>query len=774
MSSARGVDVYGGVQPAWAGDGRSRPLSRRKGLSNELGSNNCFLNVVIQSLWHVRSCRVLIAMGDHAVHHRCGGEATNASSSHGSHLSDDICLLCELEQIFILYQFSEQPVLDVDRVRLALGDTFALGAMNDATETLEAILDALHYDTFNRMLLMKRGVTLGSNGASHNDLTQSVRADAAAIICEPQCVAHLLFQMNLMELKACSKCGETTEPLMNTDFLYRVYAQELLTQVHAADKKKPPTLEEVLCREAQGVDNQGFMGKCDACKGQMQMSRWILTLPMVFAISIIWSSDQVNKAEVRDWMNLLSTQNKASTDSDSQKQTLDLSHIFRLDNTSGVSSEYSFRGMVCYYGRHYVGFFASRSLEDGKAQERWFLFDDTRVKRVGTWADVRLRVERGGYQPTLLFYERNGIDLDKLESTASSIHKWWETTAEERAKTVDTIHEEEEEEEVGAVGGGGVLVTADVEEAANGVAPSVPPSDLFENLNRSVRLESPDQEKATTSVVLPTSPIRVPKNPPMSEPAPAAPAWHDEDLHLMHLSAQDTLSRLNGILSKDRSTTSVDVDGREVFKMAMSMSMRQSVRRRDYTVHRPAELDLEVNRDAIFMDDDDETASTAKPATTATSTLAEKQIVTEPKQLSPQKTARVSSGNDEGPLKVFDVELRATDGGIGLLLDEERRSSEGSNSNRQHIFTVSGFEVNGAGAKLPAEASGKIEKGDVLVGINSRELKTEALYDVLELLLTATSPVRLTFHRYLPWQCPRCTLLNDTKAVECLACGYTK
>jgi hypothetical protein len=302
-----------------------RPLSARKGLRNDLGANNCFLNVVIQSLWHVRSCRVLISMGDHAVHHRCGGQPTNASAAE----TITPCLLCELEQIFVMYQFAEQPVLDVDRVRLALGETFALGAMNDATETLEAILDALHYDTFNRMLLLRRGGAQGDAiGGGHKveEMSESLRQDASAIICEPQCVAHRLFQMNLMELKVCASCGHTAEPVMNTDFLYRVYAQELLTNARAgadAGVKKSTTLEEVLRAEAQSQD---VAGTCDACEkgGQRALCRWILTLPMVFAISIIWSSSHVNKTDIKDWMELLSSQCTSRSEGPEAQQALDL------------------------------------------------------------------------------------------------------------------------------------------------------------------------------------------------------------------------------------------------------------------------------------------------------------------------------------------------------------------------------------------------------------------------------------------------------------------
>ncbi|ETO61669.1 hypothetical protein F444_20365 [Phytophthora nicotianae P1976] len=722
-----------------------RPLSARKGLRNDLGANNCFLNVIIQSLWHVRSCRVLISMGDHAVHHRCGGKPTNASSMRTETITP--CLLCELEQIFIMYQFAEQPVLDVDRARLALGETFALGAMNDATETLETILDALHYDTFNRMLLLRRRGSSAAIGGIHKaeEMSESVREDASAIICEPQCVAHRLFQMNLMELKICASCGHTAEPVMNTDFLYRVYAQELLNNARAGGDKKNVTLEEVLRAEAQ---SQEVAGTCDECEkgNQRALSRWILTLPMVFSISIIWSSSHVNKTDIKDWMQLLSTQ--CQTDEDSQ-QALDLGRIFRLDSSTEVSSVYSFRGLVCYYGRHYVGFFASRLNEDGVEKERWFLFDDTRVKLVGMWADVKLRIERGGYQPTLLFYERNGIEHENLEKIATEIHKWWEASADEPDKTNkdETTEKKPANTTVKNRKGAPHEVELGLED------------ELLAKMERSVRIT---QEHPLPPLVqagprtMPTSPISLPPRAPKSMPVQKgtqANGWRDEDIHLhiAHQSAQDTLSRLNGILSKDKAPASTPVDGRAVLRMAMSQSMRNSVRLRDYSIHRPTEKHMEVNPDKIFEDD--------------TPAIAEEQDTI----ASDETTTEIS----EARLKIFDVRLNASDGGIGLLLEESTNDDDSSPSTDfKKAFIVSGFEVNGAGEKLPAEASGAIREGDILVGINGHMLENEELVDVLEMLLMSPNPVQLKFYRFQPWACPRCTLLNNTIDPTCAACGH--
>ncbi|KAF4324482.1 hypothetical protein BBO99_00000148 [Phytophthora kernoviae] len=700
-----------------------RPLSARKGLRNDLGSNNCFLNVIIQSLWHVRSCRVLISMGDHAAHHRCGGKPTNASAAQGDSVTP--CLLCELEQIFIMYQFAEQPVLDVDRVRLALGGEFALGAMNDATETLETILDALHYDTFNRMLALRRGGHTGKINKVE-DMSESLRQDAFSIICEPQCVAHRLFQMNLMELQVCTACEHTSEPTMNTDFLYRVYAQELLTNARAGVKKEV-TLEKVLQAQAQSQD---VAGTCDSCEegGRRALSRWILTLPMVFAISIIWSSSHVNKTDIKDWMELLSTQSQADAGNNKSQQALDLGRIFRVDSISDSTSLYKFRGLVCYYGRHYVGFFSSRSVEDGVERERWFLFDDTRVKPVGTWADVRLRIERGCYQPTLLFYERNEIEHENLEKIATDIHKWWEATADEPAENKEgDVDEKVSINSVEKNGMGApheVQLGSDVED------------ELLAKMERSVRISQQHPLPPLAPKKVPTSPIALPLRAPMSTPAGAiSHPYHDEDihLHLMHQSAQDTLSRLNGILSKDKAPATAPAGGREMLRMAMSMSMRRSVRQRDYSTHRAAEKQPGVNPDEIF-EDENEVEEVAVEA-------AQRDVESKP-NVNGHSDESVIEEPPHGPLTAFEVCLSASDGGIGLLLEEGGSSS----TTAKNTFIVSGFDVNGAGAQLAAEASGVIHKGDTLVSINEHLLENEALVDVLEMVLTSPNPILRVLH----------------------------
>lgn len=44
--------------------------------------------------------------------------------------------------------------------------------------------------------------------------------------------------------------------------------------------------------------------------------------------------------------------------------------------------EYIFRGMIVFYGRHYMAYFYS------ERHDAWYRFDDESINRVGNWADV--------------------------------------------------------------------------------------------------------------------------------------------------------------------------------------------------------------------------------------------------------------------------------------------------------------------------------------------------------------------------------------------------
>jgi len=57
------------------------------------------------------------------------------------------------------------------------------------------------------------------------------------------------------------------------------------------------------------------------------------------------------------------------------------------------------KGMVCYYGSHYVAFHYSAK------SDIWIMFDDSVVLEVGSFDHVRTKCRAGTFKPTILFYE---------------------------------------------------------------------------------------------------------------------------------------------------------------------------------------------------------------------------------------------------------------------------------------------------------------------------------------------------------------------------------
>ncbi|KDO34017.1 hypothetical protein SPRG_01291 [Saprolegnia parasitica CBS 223.65] len=356
--------------------------SLHKGLTNYAGQNNCFLNVIIQSLWHLDSFRVLISTSDHV---------------HGL---GEACLLCELKEIFAFYEFSDEDALAPDNVRIALDilyrERFQVGRMADATETLDTILAFMHADQ-----------------CRSGDLATSMQIKDTT--CEPRCIAHALFEADMFDVHHCASCGATSDPDMWKDTLYRVYFAELYkyvgdeTSYFTSRKADAPSFASVL----KALLNDGPGKSCpdaDAtgCKGHCRVERWLLKLPIVFAISIVWPSNSVGGRELKAFANVI-------------PHALDLSHVFQLGGDAAEApkedAQYVFRGMVCYYGQHYVSFFRSQS-----GDRAWYLFDDKTVRTVGTWHDVRQRIERGCYQPTILFWEKETLKYEELESLADVVH----------------------------------------------------------------------------------------------------------------------------------------------------------------------------------------------------------------------------------------------------------------------------------------------------------------------------------------------------------------
>lgn len=327
---------------------RTASMATNKGLINNPGENNCFLNSAVQVLWHLdvfrRSFREIKG-------HYCMGQS---------------CIFCALDFIFKQFQYSSNDALPPDGLRVALAvafknqHRFQMGHMDDAAECFENILSHMH-------TLVARN--------EHDDACTA-----------KHCISHQKFAMQIIEQTIC-QCGEQSEPLPFFQLVHYVSASALCAKARSLkgwDNSRPIENQfGVLLRRA-GQDTR----ECQSpdCKDRVQVQRLLLNCPDIVSVGLIWDSESPDAEHIADVLQCIGT-------------TLKLSDLYHRVYDKAKEASLQLVGIVTYYGKHYSTFFFHSKLRT------WIYFDDARVKEIGSdWSVMMEKCRLCHYQPLLLLY----------------------------------------------------------------------------------------------------------------------------------------------------------------------------------------------------------------------------------------------------------------------------------------------------------------------------------------------------------------------------------
>ncbi|XP_044181241.1 inactive ubiquitin carboxyl-terminal hydrolase 54-like [Acropora millepora] len=328
---------------------RTASMAYNKGLINNPGENNCFLNSAVQVLWHLdvfrRSFREIKG-------HYCMGQS---------------CIFCALDFIFKQFQYSNNDALPPDGLRIALAvafknqHRFQLGDMDDAAECFENILCHMH-------MLVARNEKDDACTAKH-------------------CISHQKFAMQIIEQTSCH-CGELSEPFPFFQLVHYVSASALCAKAKNLkgwdNARQIENHFGVLLRRA-GQDTR----ECQSpdCKDKVQVQRLLLNCPDIVSVGLIWDSESPDAEHIADVLHCIGTTLKLS----------DLYHRVCDDNAKDACLQLV--GLVTYYGKHYSTFFFHSKLRT------WIYFDDARVREIGSdWSLMMEKCRLCHYQPLLLLY----------------------------------------------------------------------------------------------------------------------------------------------------------------------------------------------------------------------------------------------------------------------------------------------------------------------------------------------------------------------------------
>eukprot|EP00798_Chlamydomonas_sp_ICE-L_P000720 gene720-2144_t len=380
---------------------------------NRSGEYNCFLNVIIQCLWHCEVFRKELLNLNPA---RFSAHPVVKSLMELFHQLDEATRGAQRGQ--------EQAGVDPTGLREALdllpGYQFRMGEMSDPSEVLIAIFECLasakeliHQKGKDTMVNQLFGMSVSeqlqcrSCGTvshvvpSHVEYFQIVQATSLRAIHLTE-GGRMGEKIHLADSQLTKKCDEDIEgcnapgvPSKSLKSLPSVFTFLLAWEQNVSSEDIACTMLAVDL-EVRGSPFEVFGGRAPNSEPfYFPMARTIKPEPL----TMLCYSSQHHQTQIQSHIVPFYLPMATTTTSEPMNPIFTVKEVF--GGRAPISDPFYLRSMFCYYGQHYHAFVYRREIK------QWVMFDDMTVATVGSWKKVLKKCELGRIQPSVLFYVRN-------------------------------------------------------------------------------------------------------------------------------------------------------------------------------------------------------------------------------------------------------------------------------------------------------------------------------------------------------------------------------
>ena len=356
-------------------------------LLNRTKENNCFLNVIIQVLFHLREFKkeLIEANEDLSKNSKTIRELYNLLKSYGE---EQIKNKDNKNQI--------EPILSVNDLRNYLNNIhkcYRPGEPGDPMETLGYILDLVH-----RIYNKKRNANIKIKDIEN---------------CK--CPSHQYFYLKLADIVSCPHCNSRKIQMFNKDcFMFDIFIKELTNKLHGKSYnsyklKLFSKLKEL--NETYNDENKTRIPSCNCNKNLMSSYEKKLKLngpsSPYLIINITWAEQFPSMLEILTTFGLIPI-----------SDNIENLFTFGEDLKTKINDIYYIKSVILYGIYHYVCILYI------KDQKKWAVVDDKTIKFIKNYFDLIDFLLRNHLMPVGLIYSKDRNDeLSETEIKCNTLNK---------------------------------------------------------------------------------------------------------------------------------------------------------------------------------------------------------------------------------------------------------------------------------------------------------------------------------------------------------------